>query len=188
MSNQTTTAPRQNQELVEYREVVGHIGYRVGSDGSIWSKRKRGTGPGPRFLHDWFRMKTAANADGYPCVGLYRDKKRKTYRLHLLILEAFVGPKPDGMIGLHNNGKPDDCRIENLRWGTCLENEADKVRHGTNMIGERHHAAKITDADVVAMRIAYQLGATLAEVGSRFGVHLSNVSLIVRRKTWGHVA
>jgi hypothetical protein len=48
-----------------------------------------------------------------------------------LVLAAFVGACPPGMECRHLNGNHTDNRIENLAWGTHVENEADKKIHGT---------------------------------------------------------
>jgi hypothetical protein len=56
---------------------------------------------------------------------------RRTHRVHRLVLEAFVGPCPPGLMGCHGNGNPADNRLENLRWDTAKGNAADSIRHGT---------------------------------------------------------
>jgi HNH endonuclease len=60
--------------------------------------------------------------------------------VHHLVLEAFVGPAPEGKPicrhfpdrDRHNN------RLDNLQWGTYLENEADKLFHGMRATGDRN--------------------------------------------------
>lgn len=49
--------------------------------------------------------------------------------VHRLVLESFVGPRPEGMQCLHANGDPGDNRLVNLRWGTKAENWEDAKRH-----------------------------------------------------------
>lgn len=44
---------------------------------------------------------------------------------------AFVGPCPDGMEVCHNDGNPENNRVENLRYGTRSDNMRDKRKHGT---------------------------------------------------------
>ncbi len=51
--------------------------------------------------------------------------------VHRLVLEAFVGPCPDGMECRHLDGNQTNNWLDNLAWGTKQENEADKIRHGT---------------------------------------------------------
>lgn len=61
---------------------------------------------------------------------LHKSGSRKSAAVHRMVLEAFVGPCPDGMQGCHWNGEPADNRVENLRWDTPRSNMADKLRHG----------------------------------------------------------
>lgn len=57
--------------------------------------------------------------------------------VHQVVLETFVGPRPDGLHGCHNNGVSSDNRVGNLRWDTPTENMLDKTRHGTNYLANR---------------------------------------------------
>jgi len=76
----------------------------------------------------------------------------------------------------------------NLAWGTHVENEADKVRHGTRygvtgVRGEKHHNASITEDTV---REIYRLRGTdtATKIASRFGVSRDVVGKIHLGKTW----
>lgn len=61
------------------------------------------------------------------------DGTFKQRRIHQLVLESFVGPRPNtDSVVRHLNGDPVDNRIENLVWGTASENAHDRVRHGTH--------------------------------------------------------
>lgn len=58
---------------------------------------------------------------------------------HRMVLEAFVGPRPEGMFGCHSDGNPANNALHNLRWGTHSENMQDAVRHGTHSSTARTH-------------------------------------------------
>jgi hypothetical protein len=74
------------------------------------------------------------NGDGY-----WRVKIGGKLRfVHVLVLESFVEPRPDGMQACHNNGKPEDNRLENLRWDTPSNNVADRKLHGTYQWGKNN--------------------------------------------------
>jgi hypothetical protein len=75
-----------------------------------------------------------------------RQRCAKVHQLvHQLVLEAFVGPRPDGMESLHGlGGKLDNRYPENLRWGTSSENHLDQYRDGT-MVRARLSAAIVRE-------------------------------------------
>src|SRR3546814_16009402 len=67
-------------------------------------------------------------------------------------MEAFVGPRPDGMEVAHNDGDPLNNRLENLRYATPAENTDDKLKHGTLLRGNAVGTAKLTVGDVRFIR------------------------------------
>lgn len=79
---------------------------------------------------------------GYVGVILHRCGRRHKSRMHVLVLETFVCPRPPGMHSLHRNGNPSDNRLANLRWGTPSENRYDTVRHGRHPARLRSHCPR----------------------------------------------
>jgi hypothetical protein len=53
--------------------------------------------------------------------------KGKDFYVHILVLEAFVSPRPPGMETCHRNGDRKDNRLSNLRWCTHKENTNERV-------------------------------------------------------------
>lgn len=174
---------------VEYREVVGFPGYRVGSDGSVWCCRL--TGPGRRLTlaTAWRRKRPRPRRDGYVWVNMVRDGHEYGRAVHRLVLEAFVGPPGPGLVGCHSNGNRSDNRLANLRWDTAKSNLADRHRHNTAPVqaGEANNAAKLTADDVRAIRRLRADGVCRASIAERYGLHTVTVSLITTRKRWAHV-
>ena len=68
--------------------------------------------------------------------------KRETRKVHRLVLETFVGPRPEGMVGCHNNGNNQDNRLSNLRWDTLAGNAQDMKRHGTHFMSAKTHCIR----------------------------------------------
>jgi hypothetical protein len=62
--------------------------------------------------------------DGYLRVTIHGE----SVPVHILVLEAFHGPRPFGKEGCHGPGGQKDNSAENLRWDTHQENEKDKIR------------------------------------------------------------
>jgi HNH endonuclease len=120
MPNKDHTAPEVRYHILE------DIRFRIGSDGSTWT---RATHNG--FIRRdgiWRPLKPQTNKRGYQSIKFGRWKR---FRLHSLVLECFVGPRPPGMECRHLDGNPSNNALENLAWGTRSENRADQVRHGT---------------------------------------------------------
>lgn len=70
-----------------------------------------------------------------------------------------------------------------IRWASCLENQTDRVEHGTSNRGEQQWAARLTEDDIRAIR---RLALTESQglISERFGIHQSHVSKIVSRSSW----
>lgn len=113
-----------------WRDVPGLDFYQVSKTGEV--RRLAHTDSIGRHL----AAKTLAgtvNPQGY-VIHLIKGRQR---RAHHLVLEAFVGPRPEGLECLHDNDDPADNRLENLRWGTRRENTLDKVRNGGHPFASR---------------------------------------------------
>lgn len=117
----------------EWRPIPDYEGiYEVSGHGRVRSVDRYilpGRGGTPRLRRGAMRTLTPGRR-GHLYVPLFSAGRVKTMPVHQLVLLAFVGPRLDGMEGCHNNGVPDDNRVENLRWGTRSENSLDMVRHG----------------------------------------------------------
>ena len=88
------------------------------------------------------QLKLHKDAGGYLRVGLCKNGKKKTFRVHNLVLEAFVGPKPEGMETRHLDGNRKNNHISNLKYGTPSENTQDTVKHGMHPQASKTHCPK----------------------------------------------
>lgn len=81
-----------------------------------------------------------SHSAGYVMVNLHLvDGTRRHVHVHHLVLEEFVGPRPPGYYGCHNNGDGSDNRVENLRWDSPAGNGSDKLIHGTEYNVNKNH-------------------------------------------------
>lgn len=69
---------------------------------------------------------------GHMSVKLAKNGGLTTFRVHVLVALAFIGPRPAGLFVCHRNGRGSDNRVENLRYGTPSDNSNDSVWHGTH--------------------------------------------------------
>ena len=116
---------------IEYCPTLKFDGYRVGSDGSVWTIKSKGGNDrkAGKRADKWRRLAVAIDRKGYHAVTLCVDGKTIGKLVHHLVLEAFVGPRPEGMDGCHY---PDPDKgnnaVANLRWDSHAENIKDKYR------------------------------------------------------------
>lgn len=123
----------------------------------------------------------------YRSVDLYETATtRKTIQVHRLVLEAFVGKRPEGMQCRHLDGNPGNNDVTNLRWDTTWQNALDKTRHGTQICGRKHWCAKLTEAQILQIRKEYTNGAGQI-LADKYGVSKTLICDIVKRKVWKHV-
>lgn len=106
-------------------------GYEVSDIGRVRSYRRN---PEGRLLRSHPLPHT-----GHFTVKLYADAVAVSARVHMLVMQAFVGAPPEGMEVCHNNGIPGDNRLENLRYASRSENIRDAVRHGTHNMTSKTH-------------------------------------------------
>lgn len=127
-----------------------------------------------------YLLKAYPNTCGYPSVGWTWRGKRRSALVHRLVLQAFVGPCPEGMEARHLNGNRTDPRLANLAWGTKRENEDDKIQHGTS-------ARKLCRVQVVEIKNRLLRQETVRSIARRFGISSVTVVLINRGRAWAHV-
>jgi hypothetical protein len=113
----------------QWRPVAGFEGeYEVSDRGNVLSVRQG-------LLPQW------VDSAGYPMVRL--GPTRRIVRVHVLVLEAFAGPRPPRMVTRHLNDVKNDNRWpENLAWGTSQENSLDIVRNGNHPDANKTHCPK----------------------------------------------
>lgn len=97
--------------------------------------------------------------------------------VHQLVAEAFLGKCPNGQEVLHVNGNPTDNRIENLRYGTRIENILDVYHQGKQW-------KKLSIEDVYNIRFHFLCGFNGKEISKIFGVSENCISQVKNRRTF----
>jgi hypothetical protein len=128
------------------------------------------------------RILSPGVVQGYHFVQLWRESVSTRVSVHALVLRTFVGDAPSAAHQCaHGDGNRSNNTVGNLRWATGVENMADRVLHGTANRGERHGMAKLTAAQVRAIRSDQRPAPAVA---ASFGVSRSAVQLVKARKVW----
>jgi len=175
-------APEENP--VEYRDIAGFPGYRIGNDGTVWSCRVRG--PGNNLGSEWRLITGGVSSRGYQILTLCDGSSQRYRAVHRLVLEAFVGPCPDGMEACHFPNPDRTCNVlSNLRWDTKKANGRDRVAHGTSLPGSKNPSAVLTLAMVEAIRDEFASGGvTRVAIARKYNVTPTTISNIINRKCW----
>jgi hypothetical protein len=122
---------------------------------------------------------------------LLRNEGRRYYVLRgVLVLMAFVGPRPKGLECCHWDGDATNDTLQNLRWDTKKANVADQYRHGTAnhaKPGEAHHGAKLTEEAVRCIRAEPQFSGVNNMLARAFDVTAAHIYALRSGKTWKHV-
>lgn len=163
-------------ESEEWRSLPDFPGYEVSNMGRVrWRDR----------------IKTATpDHKGYPRVSFWINGSSRKVFVHKLVAEAFLGPRPHGMVIRHGSAGNGVPAVSNLQYGTPIENEADKVVHGTRVNGTKHHSNKLTESQVIEIRrrhIPKHPVHGLSAIARELGVSVKTIQAIVQRETWKHI-
>lgn len=128
-------------------------------------------------------LRQSSGPRGYLLVSLSKDGFAKSRRVNVLVCDAFNGPPPNGMVCRHLDGENTNNAASNLKWGTHVENQNDRITHGTDLRGEDVSTAKLT---------AYQAAAIKAGMPqklskSMFGISKTQHYRIKRGDSWAHI-
>jgi HNH endonuclease len=139
------------------------------------------------------RLKCTLDKGGYLLVNTSYHNRHKTYLLHVLVARKFLGKCPPGKEVNHKDRNKENCRWDNLEYVTHLQNMRHALENGwePGRRGEAHHAAKLSNHDIVEIRRLFRTGKyhkysrTLAR---RFGVYVSTIYKIVTNRLWKEAA
>lgn len=126
-------------------------------------------------------LRTTPKESGHLNVSL---GARNTKKVHRLVLETFVGPCPQGMECLHTDGNPENNRLDNLRWGTRLDNRAD-IRTHAQLYRRRQGATSLSEETIRAIKrdLAEPNGQSQKKLAAKYGVHYNTINNINRGYT-----
>lgn len=164
------------------KQLEKHPEYAVTDSGDVYRILLNGKSIEPRI------RKPVYTHDGYKRIMLCCNGVKHQPRVHVLVLEAFIGNAPEGFEAAHLNGVRDDNRLENLQWVSRKENHSHKILHGTRQAGEGHAQSKLTTEDVMQIRARREKGESTHSIASDFP-HIVKGTLhhIFRRSSWKHI-
>lgn len=170
-----------------WRPVTGYSDYEVSDLGRVRSWRRRSgvrRAQSPKLLKP-----VASHRAGYVQVSLAGDGgDRRLVRVHVLVAETFIGPRPAGMQIAHADGNPTNNAIGNLRYATAGENNRDKIAHGRSLRGAAHNMARLAAEQVLEIRRRAAAGEHVPSLAVEFNISRRHAYQIVERVRWAHLA
>lgn len=126
------------------------------------------------------------NRAGYGVLGIRWMPNQKIVSAHRLSYMIANGEIPDGAQILHGCDNITCVNPKHLRAGTHAENMRDKSIRGrcNPQKGEKHHKARLTVEDVIAIRASNEKQRVLAE---RYHIPQTSISRIKLRQSWKSV-
>ena len=122
--------------------------------------------------------------NGYITVNLYNKGVGGPQLVHKLVLEAFAGPRPEGLVCRHfpdpNKG---NNRIGNLLWGTPEQNYEDRDIQGRTAKKETNGRSVLNQTDVAEIRKLRGV-VSVRQLAARYGVSKGQISRIWNFIQW----
>jgi hypothetical protein len=116
-------------------------------------------------------------------ITLTTKELAKSYDIHVLMANTFLGRKDSTLEICHNNGIKTDCRLENLRLDTKSSNEKDKVLHGTSNRGEQCGQNKYKTE--LILKIRNELNTiTPKEISKKYNISYPYIIKIKNKERW----
>lgn len=185
-----------------WKDIPGYEGlYQASSWGRVRSMpRPSHNRNGPTWLKGKLLSPGKAKRTDHLHVNLRKNNAHKGFGVHRLVLMTFIGPCPEGMESCHFPDRdPSNNRLDNLRWGTRLDNGRDKSIHGTvDTKGDKNPAATMTDDKVIELRKWFRRimknvkgrrapAGTIQRKAEEFGVCTMTIISAIRGDTWPHL-
>jgi hypothetical protein len=148
-------------------------------EASSWGRlRRKATG---------YILKPCKHPRGYRLAIFSGRGIRRTILIHRVVLMTFAGLPGLDQETRHLNGDRTDNRLENLAWGTSVENEVDKKHHGTVLNGAKNPMTKLEEQQVREIIRRYANGESQRTLAAAYGVAQPQISRIVTKKRWQHL-
>lgn len=132
-------------------------------------------------------LKAYISVDGYWFVNLLVEGQRKHVKVHILVAEAFIGPRPEGLQINHKDGVKTNNHISNLEYCTAQENRLHAIRTGLVPLGADAPHAKQTESQVTEYRRRWASGESAASLAAEAGMSKSAMYQALKGLKWKHL-
>jgi len=124
------------------------------------------------------------NRAGYGKLCFKNNNAATAHRVSYLL---FKGEIPAGMCVCHTCDNPACVKPDHLWLGTTQENTADMVKKNRSLRGEKSTMAKVTEADVIAIRKLNSLNIAQNKISKMFNLTAGHINNIIKKRVWKHI-
>ena len=111
----------------------------------------------------------------------------RNFGAHRIAYELWIGEILSEQVVRHKCDNPSCVNPAHLETGTQQDNMNDKLERGRQPRGEGHCNSKLTEDNVVEIKILLGFGVPATHIVKQFGVSASTIYHIKTGKTWAHV-
>ena len=112
-----------------WKDIEGYEGlYQVSDKGEIRRIKYTGKNRNSNYLEPKI-LKQKIMATGYKSICLCKNNEKKSFRVHRLIISAFIDKDPLRDQVNHKDGNKKNNRVESLGWVTAAENTQHAIKY-----------------------------------------------------------
>ena len=132
-------------------------------------------------------MKTNASSiyRPYNRILIYCNGVQTVFQISRLVLTCFVGEPPTAShVACHLNGKSDDDRLENLKWGLPFDVKTSQIIRSTWAHGHKSPRSLFAPEQIRAIKKILKAGISPSCLANAVGVTQSRIRCVAIGKTW----
>lgn len=169
----------ENEEI--WKPVVGYEGlYEVSDQGRVRGLDRQDAIGRPKKG----KILKPVSTNGYLYASFTNSEgKAKKFLVHRVVLSSFIGPCPEGKEVCHRDGRRNNNRLDNLKYGTKKENMEDAIEHGSLSGSDRSYFSRIPIASVIEAQALLNSGLSLEAITEKTSLSISDV----RKAVYGTV-
>lgn len=161
-----------------WKEITGYEGlYEVSNLGNVKSlERNIVRKDGTNYYIPERILRPCKSSKGYLNIGLNKNGRAKSYKVHRLVAEAFI-PNPENKLEVnHINADKTDNRVDNLEWATRKENVQHSIDEGLQtMFGVKNNKRSTPVAKYDNNNVLIAVYPSMREASRQTGIHQSDI-------------
>lgn len=135
-------------------------------------------------------LKNYKDKNGYFKVSLSSNGIKKLFKIHQLVCINFLNKDSFNLVVNHKDGNKENNHVSNLEYITSSQNSIHAFNIGLRKIlkGSQIGTSKLNEKEIITIRNIHSKGGiTCKELASMYKVDISNIALIVKKRSWKHL-